>query len=208
MGPGDHRWVRLFSCLCPPQGTFCPLVCVMISACAVTPIPAPLPPPQALALATVTPRTIRLTWQPSAGATQYLVRCSPASPKGEEEDRQVCGREGWEGAGRCRVWGEEGGQGLVSPSSLQVRVRLPEVLLDDLEPSRDYVVWVQSLRGTEASEARGVQARTRECPLLGHGTPVPQAFHGVDDPRPHLGPPTPGHHPSFPHSWGAVAAGP
>ncbi|XP_053527176.1 collagen alpha-1(XX) chain [Artibeus jamaicensis] len=49
----------------------------------------PLPPPQALALASVTPRTIRLTWQPSAGATQYLVRCASATPKGEEEAREV-----------------------------------------------------------------------------------------------------------------------
>ncbi|XP_019492691.1 PREDICTED: collagen alpha-1(XX) chain [Hipposideros armiger] len=90
---------------------------------------APLPPPQALALATVTPRTVRLTWQPSAGATQYLVRCAPASPKGEEEGREV-------------------------------QVRLPEVLLDGLEPARDYDIWVQSLRGAEASEARGIRART------------------------------------------------
>ncbi|XP_023375668.1 collagen alpha-1(XX) chain [Pteropus vampyrus] len=90
----------------------------------------PLPPPQGLALATVTPRTIRLTWQPSAGATQYLVRCSPASPKGEED-------------------------------GMEVRVGLPEVLLDGLEPGRDYSVWVQSLRGSEASEARGIRAKTR-----------------------------------------------
>uniref|UniRef100_A0A8C3X363 Collagen alpha-1(XX) chain n=1 Tax=Catagonus wagneri TaxID=51154 RepID=A0A8C3X363_9CETA len=45
--------------------------------------PAPPPPPQALTLASVTSRTLRLTWQPSAGAAQYLVRCSPASSKGE-----------------------------------------------------------------------------------------------------------------------------
>ncbi|XP_059751998.1 collagen alpha-1(XX) chain isoform X5 [Balaenoptera ricei] len=50
---------------------------------------APLPPPQALTLAAVTPRTIRLTWQPSAGATRYLVQCSPTSPKGKEEGREV-----------------------------------------------------------------------------------------------------------------------
>uniref|UniRef100_A0A4W2I5E7 Collagen alpha-1(XX) chain n=1 Tax=Bos indicus x Bos taurus TaxID=30522 RepID=A0A4W2I5E7_BOBOX len=50
---------------------------------------APLPPPQALTLAAVTPKTVRLTWQPSAEATQYLVRWSPASPKGEEERREV-----------------------------------------------------------------------------------------------------------------------
>uniref|UniRef100_A0A8C3X3K0 Collagen type XX alpha 1 chain n=1 Tax=Catagonus wagneri TaxID=51154 RepID=A0A8C3X3K0_9CETA len=40
-------------------------------------------PPAALTLASVTSRTLRLTWQPSAGAAQYLVRCSPASSKGE-----------------------------------------------------------------------------------------------------------------------------
>ncbi|KAI4538288.1 hypothetical protein MG293_011691 [Ovis ammon polii] len=51
--------------------------------------PAPLPPPQALTLASVTPKTVRLTWQPSAEATQYLVRWSPASPKGEEERREM-----------------------------------------------------------------------------------------------------------------------
>ncbi|KAK1337084.1 hypothetical protein QTO34_001706 [Cnephaeus nilssonii] len=90
----------------------------------------PLPPPQALALATVTPRTIRLTWQPSAGATQYLVRYSLASPKGKEEGREV-------------------------------RVGQPEVLLGSLEPGRDYDIWVQSLQGAQASEARGIHARTR-----------------------------------------------
>ncbi|CAK7320242.1 Collagen alpha-1(XX) chain [Vulpes lagopus] len=90
---------------------------------------APLPPPQALTVAAVTPRTIRLTWRPSAGATQYLVRCLPASPAGQEEGREV-------------------------------RVGQPEVLLDGLEPGRDYNVRVQSLQGTEASEARGVRART------------------------------------------------
>nr|XP_055161158.1 collagen alpha-1(XX) chain [Nyctereutes procyonoides] len=90
---------------------------------------APLPPPQALTVAAVTPRTIRLTWRPSAGATQYLVRCLPASPAGQEEGREV-------------------------------RVGQPEVLLDGLEPGRDYDVRVQSLQGTEASEARGIRART------------------------------------------------
>uniref|UniRef100_A0A8C6AL62 Collagen alpha-1(XX) chain n=1 Tax=Monodon monoceros TaxID=40151 RepID=A0A8C6AL62_MONMO len=49
----------------------------------------PLPPPQALTLAAVMPRAIHLTWQPSAGATQYLVQCSPTSPKGKEEGREV-----------------------------------------------------------------------------------------------------------------------
>ncbi|XP_032460433.1 collagen alpha-1(XX) chain [Phocoena sinus] len=50
---------------------------------------APLPPPQVLTLAAVMPRAIHLTWQPSAGATQYLVQCSPTSPKGKEEGREV-----------------------------------------------------------------------------------------------------------------------
>ncbi|XP_029774395.1 collagen alpha-1(XX) chain isoform X3 [Suricata suricatta] len=90
---------------------------------------AALPPPQALTLGAVTPRTIRLAWQPSAGATQYLVRCRSASAKGREKGREV-------------------------------RVEQPEVLLDGLEPGRDYDVWVQSLRGPEASEARGIRART------------------------------------------------
>ncbi|VFV43666.1 Hypothetical predicted protein [Lynx pardinus] len=98
---------------------------------------APLPPPQALALAAVTPRTIRLTWQPSAGATRYLVRCLSASAKGQEEGREV-------------------------------RVGQPEVLLDGLEPGRDYDVWVQSLRGAEASEARGIRARTSTLAPPGH----------------------------------------
>lgn len=68
------------------------LICDAFSCGA--PLPVPLPPPQALALATVTPRTIHLTWQPSAGASQYLVWYSLASPKGEEEGREVCDR-GW-----------------------------------------------------------------------------------------------------------------
>uniref|UniRef100_A0A452EF80 Collagen alpha-1(XX) chain n=1 Tax=Capra hircus TaxID=9925 RepID=A0A452EF80_CAPHI len=46
-----------------------------------------LPPPAAFPW--ITPKTVRLTWQPSAEATQYLVRWSPASPKGEEERREV-----------------------------------------------------------------------------------------------------------------------
>ncbi|XP_070342369.1 collagen alpha-1(XX) chain isoform X5 [Equus asinus] len=90
---------------------------------------APLPPPQALTLAAVTPRTVHLTWQPVAGATHYLVWCSPAPSKGEADRREV-------------------------------QVGRPEVLLDGLEPGRDYDVWVQSLRGAEASEGRGVRART------------------------------------------------
>ncbi|XP_070275708.1 collagen alpha-1(XX) chain isoform X7 [Myotis yumanensis] len=103
----------------------------------------PLPPPQALALATVTPRTIHLTWQPSAGATQYLVRYSLASPKGEEEGREV-------------------------------QVGQPEVLLGSLEPGRDYDIWVQSLQGAQASEARGIRART--SPLA---PPTPLIFSDV-----------------------------
>ncbi|XP_030681169.1 collagen alpha-1(XX) chain isoform X2 [Nomascus leucogenys] len=98
---------------------------------------APLPPPRALTLAAVTPRTVHLTWQPSAGATRYLVRCSPASPKGEEEEREV-------------------------------QVGRPEVLLDGLEPGRDYEVSVQSLRGPEGSEARGIRARTPALAPLRH----------------------------------------
>uniref|UniRef100_A0A8C4MXQ7 Collagen alpha-1(XX) chain n=1 Tax=Equus asinus asinus TaxID=83772 RepID=A0A8C4MXQ7_EQUAS len=90
---------------------------------------APLPPPQALTLAAVTPRTVHLTWQPVAGATHYLVWCSPAPSKGEADRREV-------------------------------QVGRPEVLLEGLEPGRDYDVWVQSLRGAEASEGRGVRART------------------------------------------------
>ncbi|XP_013000077.1 collagen alpha-1(XX) chain [Cavia porcellus] len=90
---------------------------------------APLLPPRTLTLAAATPRTLHLTWSPSAGATQYLVRCLPASPKVQEEGREV-------------------------------RVGRPEVLLDSLEPDRDYKVLVQSLRGPEASEARGIHART------------------------------------------------
>lgn len=56
-----------------------------------------------------------------------------------------------------------------------MRVAQPEVLLGSLEPGRDYDIWVQSLQGAQASEARGIHARTRECP-------PPQwaeAFHGV-----------------------------
>ncbi|XP_059563469.1 collagen alpha-1(XX) chain [Myotis daubentonii] len=128
------------SCLWLPQGLFTPwpvsLICDAFSCGA--PLPVPLPPPQALALATVTPRTIHLTWQPSAGATQYLVRYSLASPKGEEEDREV-------------------------------QVGQPEVLLGSLEPGRDYDIWVQSLQGAQASEARGIHART---PPLAPPTPL------------------------------------
>uniref|UniRef100_A0A8C5KWY3 Collagen alpha-1(XX) chain n=1 Tax=Jaculus jaculus TaxID=51337 RepID=A0A8C5KWY3_JACJA len=90
---------------------------------------APLPPPRALTLAAVTPRTLHLTWQPSAGATHYLVRYLPATPTRKEQRREV-------------------------------QVGQPEVLLEGLEPGRNYEVLVQSLRGPEASEARAIQART------------------------------------------------
>ncbi|KAM5245931.1 collagen alpha-1(XX) chain [Ctenodactylus gundi] len=89
----------------------------------------PLPPPRMLTLVAVTPRTLHLTWQSSAGATQYLVQCLPAFPKGEEKGREV-------------------------------RVGQPEVLLEGLEPGRDYVVSVQSLQGSETSEAQDIHART------------------------------------------------
>ncbi|KAM9248192.1 LOW QUALITY PROTEIN: collagen alpha-1(XX) chain [Dugong dugon] len=42
----------------------------------------------------------------------------------------------------------------------EVRVGWPKVLLDSLEPGRNYAISVQSLRGSEVREARGVQART------------------------------------------------
>ncbi|XP_015850503.2 collagen alpha-1(XX) chain isoform X2 [Peromyscus maniculatus bairdii] len=90
---------------------------------------APLPPPGALTLASVTPRTLHLTWQPSAGATQYLVQYLLAASPGEEQRREV-------------------------------HVGQPEVLLDGLEPGRDYEISVQSLRGPEASEVRSINART------------------------------------------------
>ncbi|KAL6031809.1 hypothetical protein STEG23_030785 [Scotinomys teguina] len=90
---------------------------------------APLPPPGTLTLASVTPRTLRLTWPPSAGATQYLVQYLLAASSGEEQRREV-------------------------------HVGQPEVLLDGLEPGRDYEVSVQSLRGPEASEVRSINART------------------------------------------------
>lgn len=94
---------------------------------------------------------------------------------------------------------------------------LPEVLLGGLEPGRDYSVWVQSLRGSEASEAQGIRARTRECPP--HRlpptpvTPVPKPSMGggpqtlpggpiapADDPEALLcsvGPPAPPKHLNF-----------
>lgn len=151
-------------------------ICGMISP-VVPPLPVPLPPPQALALATVTPRTIRLTWQPSAGATQYLVRYSLASPKGKEEGREVRGR-GWRRQLGPMGWGARwtGANGVFP----QVRVGQPEVLLGSLEPGRDYHIWVQSLQGAQASEARGIHARTRECPPPQSATHQwAEAFHGV-----------------------------
>ncbi|XP_075820080.1 collagen alpha-1(XX) chain [Microtus pennsylvanicus] len=50
---------------------------------------APLPPPGALTLASATPRTLHLTWQPSAGATQYLVRYLLTASPGEKQRREV-----------------------------------------------------------------------------------------------------------------------
>uniref|UniRef100_A0A8D2GTU3 Collagen alpha-1(XX) chain n=1 Tax=Urocitellus parryii TaxID=9999 RepID=A0A8D2GTU3_UROPR len=47
----------------------------------------------------------------------------------------------------------------------EVQVGRPEVLLDGLEPGRDYQILVQSLRGPEASEARSIHIRT---PALAH----------------------------------------
>jgi hypothetical protein len=76
--------------------------------------------------------------------------------------------------------GASGGPGAEQPArgalSPQVRVGRPEVLLDGLEPGRNYEVSVQSLRGPEASEAQSVQARTCEYPC-----PRPPA-HIVDAP--------------------------
>lgn len=68
----------------------------------ITPSSAPLPPPGPLTLAAVTPRTLHLTWQPSAGATQYLVQYLLAASTGEEQKREVRGREGEAGWGRWR----------------------------------------------------------------------------------------------------------
>ncbi|CAO2577288.1 Collagen alpha-1(XX) chain [Lemmus lemmus] len=90
---------------------------------------APLPPPGALTLASATPRTLHLTWQPSSGATEYLVRYLLTASPGEEQRREV-------------------------------HVGQPEVLLEGLEPGRDYEISVQSLRGPEASEVRSISART------------------------------------------------
>ncbi|KAM7326713.1 hypothetical protein ACRRTK_013080 [Alexandromys fortis] len=90
---------------------------------------APLPPPGALTLASATPRTLHITWQPSAGATQYLVRYLLTASPGEKQRREV-------------------------------HVEQPEVLLEGLEPGRDYEVSVQSLQGPEASEVRSISART------------------------------------------------
>lgn len=130
------------------------------------------------------PRAIHLTWQPSAGATRYLVQCSPTSPEGKEEGREVRGREGGE-AGEP-VWAcGRGAQAGASVSLPQVRVGQPEALLDGLAPGRDYEVWVRSLRGAETSEAQSIRARTRECParrLL--PTLAPRNLPRVGDPDP------------------------
>uniref|UniRef100_A0A8C6H7C7 Collagen alpha-1(XX) chain n=1 Tax=Mus spicilegus TaxID=10103 RepID=A0A8C6H7C7_MUSSI len=50
---------------------------------------APLPPPGPLILAAVTPRTLHVTWPPSAGVTQYLVQYLLATSTGEEQKREV-----------------------------------------------------------------------------------------------------------------------
>uniref|UniRef100_F6UFI2 Collagen alpha-1(XX) chain n=1 Tax=Mus musculus TaxID=10090 RepID=F6UFI2_MOUSE len=50
---------------------------------------APLPPPGPLTLAAVTPRTLHVTWPPSAGVTQYLVQYLLATSTGEEQKREV-----------------------------------------------------------------------------------------------------------------------
>ena len=69
--------------------------------------------------------------------------------------------ERWEKGDRWDRW-----QGLVLrhvlPCLCQVHVGQPEVLLEGLEPGRDYEVSVQSLRGPEASEVRSISARTSE----------------------------------------------
>lgn len=91
-----------------------------------------------------------------------------------------------------------------------MRVRLPEVVLDGLEPARDYDLWVQSLRGAEASEARGIRARTRECPPNRlpptHGqrwqAGSPSLPWGGGPQTPSGSPISPGHRPSFPHTLG------
>ncbi|KAF4023430.1 hypothetical protein G4228_015042 [Cervus hanglu yarkandensis] len=85
--------VQDFPQLSTLSGLLSRLICQKVQGRSLRGGPAPLPPPQALILAAVTPKTVRLTWQPSAEATQYLVRWSPASPKGEEERREV--RVGW-----------------------------------------------------------------------------------------------------------------
>lgn len=83
-------------------------------------------------------------------------------------------REGDRGGGDG--WGK--GRASLGAMSLQVRVGQPEVLLDGLEPGRDYEVSVQSLRGPEASEARGIRARTCECPpqLPAHRADAPSTL--------------------------------
>lgn len=87
------------------------------------------------------------------------------------------------GGGSWGQWGgERGEQGLMEVSP-QVQVGQPEVLLGSLEPGRDYDIWVQSLQGAQASEARGIHARTRECPPPPSATHQwAEAFHGVGSP--------------------------
>lgn len=105
------------------------------------------------------------------------------------------------GGGSWGQWGgERGEQGLMEVSP-QVQVGQPEVLLGSLEPGRDYDIWVQSLQGAQASEARGIHARTRECPPpLSATHQWAEAFHGVPVWWPHW----PGHRLCFPHSLGGV----
>lgn len=96
-------------------------------------------------------------------------------------------------------------------------MRLPEVLLEGLEPARDYDIWVRSLRGAEASEARGVRARTCEF-LASQAAAHPWAEVPPWFPKPSMGwrtpdliwqlaqpwpPPV-----LSPYAWGGVAAGP
>lgn len=83
-------------------------------------------------------------------------------------------------------WGQCGGeQGEQRPMEVspQVQVGQPEVLLGSLEPGRDYDIWVQSLQGAQASEARRIHARTRECPPPQSPTHQwEEAFHTVGSP--------------------------
>uniref|UniRef100_A0A8D0HJ24 Collagen alpha-1(XX) chain n=1 Tax=Sphenodon punctatus TaxID=8508 RepID=A0A8D0HJ24_SPHPU len=49
----------------------------------------PLSPPLSLRASDVTHNSIRLTWQPADGATQYLVLCSSAPSGGEDDTKEV-----------------------------------------------------------------------------------------------------------------------